>query len=107
MVTAEAVQDAVLACDPGHADRLANAVTRAREALLDPEQDTDELERVRASLTQTTVIIIGLAQGDAVAAIERGVIVAAKHSIERLRAWYLPAGFESCPTQIPPIEKLV
>jgi len=94
--------------DPSRAAALGDAAERARSLLADPQTDTAELETYRGILAEITVSAIEeLQAGPAAPAVERIVLDATRRSIERRRAWCIPAGFEPYPANVPAIETLI
>lgn len=90
-----------------HIDALGEALAGARAALADPELEAHELERVRAALTSRIVSLLATADGDAIKRVGGVVLKRSGASIERLRAWCVPSGFEGASPAIPAIDSLI
>jgi hypothetical protein len=91
----------------GCAQALLGASAAARAALADPELGTVELADVRSNLTKVTAMAIASAGEGGVSQLGPIVVEGSRASLERLRAWCLPSGFEPDPSAIPVLETLL
>jgi hypothetical protein len=99
---AEAVGRAV-----DQAGALAADIAAARNALADPELDAPELEEIRSGLTSVTVSVIAQAGAAGLEQLTSVVLQGTKPSLERLRAWCIPSGFEPYATQLKALEAVI
>ena len=86
---------------------LADDIAAARSALADPELDSAELAEIRSGLTSKTVSLIAQAGTAGLEALTPVVLKGAKPSLERLRAWCVPSGFEPYASEIKALDSLI
>lgn len=93
-----------VAITEGGCAALQTQVDGAQAALADPELEAQELEDVRAGLAAATVAKIADAGQAGLARLAPVVLRGTKVSLDRLRSWCAPSGFESDPSSVTPIE---
>lgn len=105
LTQAIALAEAMQAADGTRA--MDAAVADSRQALADPAAGATQLDERRRALLALAEAAVAAAEPAARDKIARAVVAASRAQLDLARAWCLPAGFETSPGSIPPLDALL